>query len=1050
MLYIREQQMKPEKDSKKLLSITQSKAKMLEYNIPEEYQDIKFSTNPQKLFLLTIGLLGDYSHRFILINDINDDELHDLKNNLKFSSRFFDAYTQSELDTTLDDYLILLGSATYYLCDSPGNSSVLINKLKNEQLNLNAYGLENLLLWVLRDNLSKTYIDNNIYSSHTLLIVNNFVRYRQEGIKEDFLFHILNDFRKMIYEDGIPRCILFVDVISAIIKLKIKNSCWNTLPKYSGLSVDVWKNIIQKKNFIKEFWPAQHLIGEKGVLQGKSAVIQMPTSAGKTKASELIIRSAFLHESTSMAIIIAPFRALCHEISNNLSRAFKNENIYISELTDNNQMDFATEQLQGHKQILIVTPEKLFYILNHNNEIALLSNLYIFDEGHQFDNGTRGVTYELLLTTLLLLLPDYTQKILISAVINNTTQISNWLNGNENIVVGTGLLQTFRTVGFVSWSQYKLGQIYFIGENNTEEIEYYVPRVIEQVEFPLRGREQINRVFPSKDDGNSISLYLGLKLVTNGSVAIFCGKIDSVTNICGKLLDIIDRKYPINLETLIPDNQEVERLAYLYITNMGEDSIVSKSAKQGVFSHHNNIPHGIRIAVEYAMRENKIHFVICTSTLAQGVNLPIRYLIIPNYYQGKEIIKTRDFHNLIGRVGRAGMHTEGSIIFSNPEIFDNKEYSNNTWRWDKVQALLNPENSEQCSSELLTIFEPFKSDDGKLIIRLPIISFVTHYLDNPNIVDELIENILNKNPETTFTKESLENQFSKKIKLISAIENFMLSNWEELEALKGDEEYSNIVSKTLGYSLADDEIKENLRNLFNSIEDNIRTRITDSEKRKLYGKTLYGINDAISIETWFTNNILLLLSITDEESLLNLVWDILKETYVNKTNLKVINIDSFIIVIKSWISGTSYNDLLSVFKNNDMKKRWGKKSTEIKIEDVVDFCDNKIVFDGCMVLSAIYEFAAQDTETNKFLMSLLQKLQRRLKYGLPDETSIIMYELGFCDRVIAQDMKNILELISDSISEIKHTIRIKKDLAINCISKYPAYYQMKMNNLLNQ
>ena len=54
--------MKPEKISKKTLSVTQAKGKMLEYNIPDEYQNINFDTNPQKLFRLTIGLLGDYSN----------------------------------------------------------------------------------------------------------------------------------------------------------------------------------------------------------------------------------------------------------------------------------------------------------------------------------------------------------------------------------------------------------------------------------------------------------------------------------------------------------------------------------------------------------------------------------------------------------------------------------------------------------------------------------------------------------------------------------------------------------------------------------------------------------------------------------------------------------------------------------------------------------------------------------------------------------------------------------------------------------------------------
>jgi superfamily II DNA/RNA helicase len=1039
--------MRPEKKSKKTLSVTQAKGKMLEYNIPDEYQNIKFDTNPQKLFRLTIGLLGDYSNMLNRSDGVSRDELLELKDKLKFSSRFFDAYIQSGLDHTFDSYLILLGSATYYLCDLPGHSIVLLKKLNNEPPYLNAFELEKMLFWLLKQDVFIDY--TGIYSKHLQLLTEIFANFIRNGGDETDIIKHTHNFRKIIYEDGFPRCLLFIDVIAAIIKRKIDNSCWKTLPIYSGLNQDIWKNIIQKDKFIKEFWPAQHLIGEKDILKGKSAIIQMPTSAGKTKASEIIIRSAFLNERTSMAIIIAPFRALCHEIFNDLSRAFKNEKTNVYELNDMLQMDIATDQLQGNKQILVVTPEKLFYIINHSKDIAMLSNLYIFDEGHQFDNGSRGITYELLLTTLLLLIPDNTQKILISAVINNSQQISNWLNGETNVVSGTHLLPTFKTIGFVSWV-YPLGQIHYINEENTKEEDFFVPRVIEQVKLNKFIRERKNRLFPEKTDGYSISLFLGLKLVSNGSVAIFCGRKSSVTKICEKLLEIIQRGFYLDISNLVSDSKEVERLTQLYIFNIGDDSIAAQSTKLGIFSHHNNIPHGIRIAVEYAMHENMIKFVVCTSTLAQGVNLPIRYLIIPSYNQGGENIKTRDFHNLIGRVGRAGMHTEGSILFTNPEIFDGNFFFGNSWEWNKVQELLNPEKSEPCSSELLNIFKPIKNINGKDVVFLKTDFFVKLYLDSSDSIDKLIENILQKYPDQNFTKDSLEKQFYEKINLISAIENFMLSNWNELEVLKGEENYSNIVTKTLGYSLAEDEaVKNQLCELFNIIEENIRTKITDPEKRKIYGRTLCGIKEAISIEKWFDDNIPSLLSAISEESLFNVVWHLLKETFINKTNIKIINIDNLKPVIDAWITGVSYFELMNIFYQNNLKMKWGNKTREVKIDDVVDICDNKISFDGCLVLSAIYEFAAQDIEANQNLMLLLQKLQRRLRYGLPNETSVSIYELGFCDRVIAQDMKSVLNIYSNDKLEIIHAIKIKRDLVLNCISKYPAYYQMRLNNLIN-
>jgi hypothetical protein len=382
--------MNPERQSENILSITRAKAKMIEYNILEEYQQIRLETNPAKLFSLTIGLLGDYSYK---VNQpgITKAEVDGLKSGLIFSSRFFDSFFQSKLDYKLNDYVVLLGSAAYYLCDLPGHSAVLVKQLMGKNIDLNATGLEHLLFWLLNSNTVIEY--TGIYEGFIQKTIETYCKFISSGDDEAAVLNTIKEFRNVIYESGSARCLLFVDVIAAVIKRKIENSCWSTLPKYSGLDIIHWATTIKKENFIKELWPAQHLMGEKDILRGKSAVIQMPTSAGKTKTSEIIIRSAFLSERTSSAVIIAPYRALCHEIYNNLSTAFSYEDIQIYEINDVLQMDIPTEQLSGRKQILVVTPEKLFYVLGHNKEIALLSDLFIFDEGHQFDNGSRGITY---------------------------------------------------------------------------------------------------------------------------------------------------------------------------------------------------------------------------------------------------------------------------------------------------------------------------------------------------------------------------------------------------------------------------------------------------------------------------------------------------------------------------------------------------------------------------------------------------------------------------------------------------------------------------------
>jgi POLQ-like helicase len=75
--------MRPEKKSQLLLGVTRSKAKMLEYGVPEEHH-IKITQDPAKLFTLSIGLLGDLA---AAINrgepDPDPDSLTELKTNLR-------------------------------------------------------------------------------------------------------------------------------------------------------------------------------------------------------------------------------------------------------------------------------------------------------------------------------------------------------------------------------------------------------------------------------------------------------------------------------------------------------------------------------------------------------------------------------------------------------------------------------------------------------------------------------------------------------------------------------------------------------------------------------------------------------------------------------------------------------------------------------------------------------------------------------------------------------------------------------------------------------
>lgn len=71
----------------------------------------------------------------------------------------------------------------------------------------------------------------------------------------------------------------------------------------------------------------------------------MPTSAGKTRATELIIRSAFLSQRANLAVIVAPYRSLCHDIRGDLVTAINGEDIRLDEASDSYQFDLTLDVL---------------------------------------------------------------------------------------------------------------------------------------------------------------------------------------------------------------------------------------------------------------------------------------------------------------------------------------------------------------------------------------------------------------------------------------------------------------------------------------------------------------------------------------------------------------------------------------------------------------------------------------------------------------------------------------------------------------------------------
>ncbi|UTY33502.1 DEAD/DEAH box helicase [Treponema putidum] len=1015
-----------ESTSKYYLKKVRAKAKMYEYGVPENLH-IEVENQANDLILLSIGVVGDIANEIwnmkgapIILPKNKEEELY-------FVSRFFDSYFQSKMSIEMNPYYILMGAVTYYFCNMNGSSKVMMSIMPDlYDFEFSASGLENVIMWLL-DNNHEFKIDSidEKYRSYITQLIEYYNVFFDCKKTNNTNF---NDFRSYVYKLGNDREILFTDIILAILKKKIYNSCINLMPLYSGLDKDNWISTFKNNAMMKEMWSSQLLLGEKGIFKGKSGVIQMPTSSGKTTSVSLAVQAAFLSNRTSIVIVVAPFRALCKEIMFDMENFFAfDENINITEFSDipePSEIELVTSE-SIVKKVFVMTPEKLAYILKHNTEIIESINMIIFDEAHLFDDEARGTDYELLLTTINSYLKPDAQKILVSAVISNAEQLNTWIN-KDGIVIRNNTIKTSeKTVAFNKFTSTNINNaysnLYFVEPNKNLEEEFYVPRVVQTKQLKKIDGERKLRYFPDfKNNKQDVGIYYAIKLIANGSIAIFCSKKDTVNNILKRFIDLKERGISLEDFSTLSDETECSKIAYLIKKHLGENNLYI-AALNGIVGHHSGVPNGVRIAEEYALKKSLIRCVVCTSTLAQGVNLPIKYLIVSSIYQSKQVIKVRDFHNLIGRTARAGKETEGTIILTEDVYKNSKE----TYKQKKYKRLLNADNSEECSSNLLKLVREVDLGNNRVI------SF--------DLLKKYIKSRYSNKAEYTATKNSILEYKEQGIEhILVSLENFILG-FADIE----DESF-DIIQSTYGYYLANEEEKEELKTIYNLIKSNIDT--LEASDRLLYRKSMLGILTMKELSKFIDDN-LYEISNADFDTLINLIANKLKESENCKIIPKFIDDSHVYELLKMWINGKSYIQIWDYSKSVDLLIKRGKKSRNISLEDIITLCDSDFGFASLTIIQAIIEILnTKDCSEN--IQEALNDIIYRIRYGLPNKESVCIYELGFADRIISQKIAEVLKNFDCSSKiKVKSIIKNHKNELKSVLSNYPSYFMDRLQKI---
>jgi helicase len=404
----------------------------------------------------------------------------------------------------------------------------------------------------------------------------------------------------------------------AISKLKISE-----LPVPSEV-----KEILQNKG-IAELFPPQEDTVRAGVLDGQNIVLASPTASGKTLIAELCALKHVL-ERNGKIIYLAPLRALASEKFEEFEKytSIKKANgRKVSVGISTGDFDTADNWLERY-DIIVTTNEKADSLLRHRAKWMDEISLVVADEVHLLNDAGRGPTLEIVLARLLQVNPGI-QILALSATINNVDEIAGWLSAKYIVT---------------EWRPVSLKEGVLLND---------------EIQFKDGDAKRIER----KTHYPTINLVLNT-LKTGGQALVFASTrknaVSAAKTIAQHTGEVISKPMKRTLD------HEAEK-----ILSAGERTQISDTladlVRCGTAFHHAGLAGAHRKIIEDSFKEGKIKVLTATPTLAFGVNLPARTVIIQDYRRfepgyGNYPISVLEYKQMAGRAGRPKYDKVGESI----------------------------------------------------------------------------------------------------------------------------------------------------------------------------------------------------------------------------------------------------------------------------------------------------------------------------------------------------------------------------------------------------
>ena len=448
-------------------------------------------------------------------------------------------------------------------------------------------------------------------------------------------------------------------------------------------------------------------------LSGENLVLSIPTAAGKSLIAYLAIINQIKNKG-GKALYIVPLRALAREKYEDLKRF---EKLGFKVGISTGDLDESDKRVAKY-DIIVCTSEKADSLLRHGISWVDKIRVLVIDEIHLIHDPGRGPTLEVIISRFKALNPD-TQLIALSATIKNAVELADWLEAK--------LVQSdWRPVVLKEGVCFK-NQIKF-NDGSTSEVK--------------------------GDKKKTLECLVEESLNEGGQTLIFVNNRRSTVSLAKKLSPILEKKISEKEKKIL--KTLVSSLDQEHLENTSIVQTLSSCIQNGVAFHNAGLSSIQKKTVEQGFKDRFIKCIVATPTLAAGVNIPARRVIIRDLYRydvnfGMVPIPILEYKQQAGRAGRPGYDKTGEAITiaknsdQQDQIFFNYVLADTEPIYSKLG------NQSALRMHLLSAISSNFVNDSKSISKFINSTFYAYQSDN-----YIIETEIEKSLEFLLTNEFIE------------------------------------------------------------------------------------------------------------------------------------------------------------------------------------------------------------------------------------------------------------------------------------------------------